>query len=279
MISMKELRSISLDFRRVSSNLLTTGHEQASVALTRFYKFINDTIWIHDLLQPIITETDYDFRKCFMRSDYRNQFQIPIDEKDHIKAQYDYIKYIIEANEVNILGQAMNHSMGERNFDNMVRTFFSDAFKPLIDYINDSISKEMILIEGDTAQTPAVNINNNYGTTNVQSTGTINSENTVNLVSDDIQRLIQKVMPSLEYMKDVPDEERASVQDDLESIQEQLVSIAPKKSRMQKALNGVKNFVKSFPMSLVVNVATTAIANTDWTALIQQIELFIASLG
>lgn len=275
---MKELRSISLDFRRISSNLLRTSYEQADVALTRFYNFINGTNWIYNLLQPIITETDYDFRECFMPSDSRREFVIPLDEKKHIKAQYDYMRYIIESEKVNILGLAMKHCINEKKFDDMVQVFFSDAFKPLIDYINDSISKEMILIGGDTTQVPAVNIGNNYGTANIQGKGTINSTNTVNLASNEIKQLIEKIMPSLEYIQDVPEEEKVSVQDDLESIQEQLVSATPKKNRIQKALNGIKEFVKNFPMSLAVNMATTAIVNADWVTLIQQIELFVASL-
>lgn len=278
MNQMKELRSISLDFRRISSNLLRTSYEQADVALTRFYNFINGTNWIYNLLQPIITETDYDFRECFMPSDSRREFVIPLDEKKHIKAQYDYMRYIIESEKVNILGLAIKHCINEKEFDDMVQVFFSDAFKPLIDYINDSISKEMILIGGDTTQVPAVNIGNNYGTANIQGKGTINSTNTVNLASNEIKQLIEKIMPSLEYIQDVPEEEKVSVQDDLESIQEQLVSATPKKNRIQKALNGIKEFVKNFPMSLAVNMATTAIVNADWVTLIQQIELFVASL-
>ena len=278
MNQMKELRSISLDFRRISSNLLRTSYEQADVALTRFYNFINGTNWICNLLQPIIAETDYDFRECFMPSDSRREFVIPLDEKKHIKAQYDYMRYIIESEKVNILGLAMKHCINEKKFDDMVQVFFSDAFKPLIDYINDSISKEMILIGGDTTQVPAVNIGNNYGTANIQGKGTINSTNTVNLASNEIAPLIEKIMPSLEYIQDVPEEEKVSVQDDLESIQEQLVSATPKKNRIQKALNGIKEFVKNFPMSLAVNMATTAIVNADWVTLIQQIELFVASL-
>ena len=278
MNQMKELRSISLDFRRISSNLLRTSYEQADVALTRFYNFINGTNWIYNLLQPIITETDYDFRECFMPSDSRREFVIPLDEKKHIKAQYDYMRYIIESEKVNILGLAMKHCINEKKFDDMVQVFFSDAFKPLIDYINDSISKEMILIGGDTTHVPAVNIGNNYGTANIQGKGTINSTNTVNLASNEIKQLIEKIMPSLEYIQDVPEEEKVSVQDDLESIQEQLVSATPKKNRIQKALNGIKEFVKNFPMSLAVNMATTAIVNADWVTLIQQIELFVASL-
>lgn len=275
MITHKELRSISLDFRRISSNLLTTGYEQADVALFRFYKYINETSWIYSLLEPIIIETDYDYRKCFMVNNGGGEFQIPADEKEHIKAQYDFMRYIIETDKVNILGLAMRHCMGENEFNRIVQKFFLDAFKPLIDYINDSISKEMILVESDAA--PVFDFEN-YGTANFQWTGTINSTNTVNLASGEIKQLIEKIMPSLECMNNVPDEERMSVKDDLESIQEQLVATAPKKSRMQKALRGIKEFVKSFPASLAVNVATTVIVNADWTSLIQQIELFISNL-
>lgn len=278
MKQMKELQSISLDFRRISSNLLRTSYEQADVALARFYNFINGTNWIYNLLQPIITETDYDFRECFMPSDCGRKFVIPLDEKSHIKAQYDFMRYIVESEEVNIRGLAMNHCINKKKVDDMVQVFFSDAFKPLIDYINDSISKEMILIEGNTTQVPAVSIGNNYGTANIQGTGTINSTNTLNLASNEIKQLIEKIMTSFECMQNVPEEEKMSVQDDLESIQEQLVSATPKKSRIQKALNGIKEFAKNFPMSLTVNMATTAIVNADWTTLIQQIELFTASL-
>lgn len=277
MISKKELRSISLDFRRVSSNLLTTGHEQAGVSLARFYKYINETGWIYALLEPIITETNYDFQKCFMADDRGREFQIPVDEKEHIKAQYDYMHYILE-NNVYIVGLAMRHCLGEKKFDNMVRTFFSDAFKPLIDFINDAISKEIILLEEENKQNMNVNIAANYGTANFQGSGVINSENIVNPISDEIICLIEKILPSLEYIKDVPVEQKESVQDDLESIQEQIASATPKKSRLQKALNGIKNFVIGFPKALAVNMATTAITNTDWTTLIEQIETFIANL-
>ena len=278
MISIKELRSISLDFRRVSSNLLTTGHEQARVSLARFYKYINETDWIYALLEPIITETNYDYRECFMADDDDGEFQIPVDEKEHIKAQYDYMHYILE-NNVYIVGLAMQHCIGEKKFDNMVRMFFSDAFKPLIDFINDAISKEMILLEEENKRNMNVNIAANYGTANFQGSGVINSENIVNPISDEIKCLIEKILPSLEYIKDVPVEQKESVQDDLESIQEQIASATPKKSRLQKALNGIKNFVIDFPKALAVNMAKTAITNMDWTTLIEQVGTFIASLG
>ena len=100
MISMTDLSLISLDFRRVSSYLLNTDYEQAEVALNRFYKYINETSWIFALLEPIINESNYDFRKCFMPNDHSDEFRIPLDEKDHIKAQYEYMRYIIEADKV-----------------------------------------------------------------------------------------------------------------------------------------------------------------------------------
>lgn len=276
MITKKELRSISLDFRRLSSNLLTTSYEQADVALARFYKYINETRWVYELLKPTVSESEYDFTECFMSNGDRREFQIPVDEKDHVKVQYDYMRYIVETENVNVFDLALKYRITEKKFDEMVREFLSDAFKPLIVFINDAISKELILLDEESK--PTVTIGTNYGTTNIQGTGTITSETTVNLVPDEISQLIRKIMPSLEYINDIPDEEKENIRDDLESIQEQINSTEPKKSRMQKALSGIKNFVASFPMSLAVNTATTAIMNTDWTTLIQQIELFITTL-
>jgi len=278
MISKQELQLISLDFRRKSSDLLMTKEENARAVLTRFYKYINDTNWIWELLNPIIKESDYDYRQCFMSDKYRHEFRIPVNETDHIKAQYDYMRYIIESN-INIISLAMPHCInGETYYDDMVRNFFSDAFKPLINFINNSITKEMIRIDGDKIQAPFVNIENNYGTANIQGTGTINSSNSVNIISDEIKQLIEKILPSLQCMNNVPPADKMNVQDDLESIQEQLTSSTPKKTRIQKALNGIKEFARQFPASLAVNMATTAIVNTDWFTLIQQIELFIATL-
>ena len=43
MISYRELRTLSLDFRRISSNLLNSDDDNADVNMIRFKKFIDET--------------------------------------------------------------------------------------------------------------------------------------------------------------------------------------------------------------------------------------------
>ena len=69
------------------------------------------------------------------------------------------------------------------------QSFISNAFKPLIDYINDAISKEIILLEEEQKQTPSMvqNIGSVYGSA-VQGT-TITSTNVTNV--NDNEKLLE----------------------------------------------------------------------------------------
>ena len=118
-----------------------------------------------------------------------------------------------------------------------------NTVKPLINFINDEISKEMILLEDEKKAAP---MTQNIGTVNgpviQQGSGSI-TLNTKNGVSaTDLNSLIEKLISSLPAITDTAAEEIESVKDDLESLQEQIYSSAPKKSRMQKALAGIKKF-------------------------------------
>ena len=55
MITLRELRTISLEFRRVSSNFLNCDDDTADVALIRFYSYLTKTESLP--LQNLISET------------------------------------------------------------------------------------------------------------------------------------------------------------------------------------------------------------------------------
>ena len=105
---------------------------------------------------------------------------------------------------------------------------------------------------------------------------TINNQNGIS--GEDLNGLIEKIMASLPEIKDVDTDEIDSVKDDLESLQEQAKSPTPKKTRMQKALDGVQKFFSDFGMKVAVTVAAKTVTEQDWTALIQQAGLFISKL-
>lgn len=206
----------------------------------------------------------------------------PVDEKQHFKAQFDYLEFLAERTPVNVLGEAMQYYHSSKKFTDIIQSFVCNTFKPMIDYINDAISKEMILIEAETkAPVPAVyqKIENNYGTANAQGTGTMTTANFSAAPVSDITDLLAKILPSLDSLSDIPRDEIDNVKDDLESVEEQLASSAPKKNRLKKAVRGIKKFFADFSMKVAVSMAAGAVTSADWSMLIQKLEEYIGVIG
>lgn len=282
MITLRELRTISLDFRRVSSNFLNCDNDTADVTLSRFYSYLKKTDWIWAFVSRTLSSTEFNFRDCFPEhSDGWREASIPVDEYQHFKAQFDYLDYLANRSPVNVLGEAMQYYHSSRKFTDIIQEFISDTFKPMIDYINDAISKEMILLEEEAkASAPTVyqRIENNYGTANAQGVGTLTSVTLTNDSVSDIGALIAKIIPSLELLDGIPQEEIDSVKDDFESVQEQIAAATPKKHRLQKAAAGIKKFFADFSMKVAVSLAAQSITTTDWSLLIEKIEEYISTL-
>lgn len=105
MITYTELRRLSLDFRRFSSNFLNSTDDTAATMIQRFKKYIDDTPFISGIISDAIGEVDYDWQNCFRQSKHSgwHEIEVPVDEACHVKAMYDYLDYII-SNGSNILG-------------------------------------------------------------------------------------------------------------------------------------------------------------------------------
>ena len=281
MITYAELRKISLEFRRLSSNLLRSDRENSDVSLARLMKYIETTPFIYETIHHAIDKVDFDFKDCFLiESTGWNGINIPEDEVCHLKAQYDYMNFILSEDKRSVSNEAYHYPHSSEHWSDIIREFLDNAVKPMIDYINDAISAEMIVIEEEKKMTPSIvqNIGSNYGTLNVQGSGRIVSTNKTSIMIDDINELLSKIHSAIDDITDVPDLDRESVKDDLDSIQEQINSPEPKRSRMQKALLGIKKFAKDFSMKLAVTLATGAVTGADWNLLIQKIEQFIGQL-
>ncbi len=277
-----ELRKISLEFRRVSSNLLNSNDYNADVNLSRFLKFINNNTFISHILSQKMTGVEFDFKKCFIidTSDWAT-FNIPLNEECHIKAQYDYLTYIDSSEKVTVRSQALKFFWSDRKINAMIQMFLEKSFKPLIDFIIDQISMEMMIMDeerkGFSGNTFIQNIENLNGAANQQISGTITTYNITNEM-EDMCSLIDKIINSLPYLSEVGIDDIESVKDDLEVIQEQIQASEPKKSRLNKALIGIKKFANDFSMKLAVSVASKVVTNSDWETLLQQIESFIEKL-
>lgn len=282
MITYTELRKISLEFRRLSSNLLRSVREDSDVALARLMKYIEATTFIHDTIHNAIDSVDFDFKQCFLIRDTGwNRVNIPEDEYCHLKAQYDYMNYILDDEKKSVGGEACKYPNSSKSWSEIIQDFLDTAVKPMIDYINDAISTEMIVIEEYEKKTiPSIvqNIGHNYGTLNAQGTGSIVSTNNINVAINEINELLSKIIPSIDNIADVSDDGMESIKDDLESIREQINSPEPKKSRLRKSLAGIKKFTEEFSMKLAVSLASGAVTSADWNLLIQNVEQFIGHI-
>lgn len=283
MITYTELRRVSLDFRRLSSIFMNSTDDNAATMIQRFKRFIDNTPCIAKIISDAIYTVDYDWRNSFGASDHSGWYEIdvPVDEACHVKAMYDYLDYIID-NGSNVLGVAMHYYHAKMKYDEIIQHFIDIAFKPLIDFINDAISKEMILMEEQKPTTITHSIGTVYGTVNQQGSGTINSETTVLMGNmeqiADIGELIDKILSHIDDIADIPKEAVESVKDDLESIKEQINTPAPKKKRLQKAVDGIKKFFGDFCPQFAASLAAYTITTTDWNAVISAVESLISSL-
>ncbi|WP_416330335.1 hypothetical protein [[Clostridium] innocuum] len=274
-----ELRKLSLEFRRLSSNLLNSTNDTADINLSRFLKFIDGNELISGILQDKISGVDYDFKKCYaIGCSGWADYNPPEDEACHIKAQYDYLNFINNENTVNVRSQAMNYCWSDKKINTIIQNFLDMAFKPLIDYINDQLSMEMIVYDEEEkamgGNTYIQNIETVNGSASQQNSGVINTYNTTNDTGSMLE-LIDKLLASLPEIQGVDAEEIENVKDDLEMVQEQLKTDNPKKNRIGKALVGIKKFAGDFSMKLAVTLAAGAVTGADWGILLQQLENFI----
>lgn len=274
-----ELRKLSLEFRRLSSNLLNSTNDTADINLSRFLKFIDGNELISGIIQDKISGVDYDFKKCYaIGCSGWADYNPPEDEACHIKAQYDYLNYINNENTVNVRSQAMNYCWSDKKINTIIQNFLDMAFKPLIDFINDQLSMEMIVLDEEAkamgGNTYIQNIETVNGSASQQNSGVINTYNTTNDTSSMLE-LIDKLLTSLPEIQGVGAEEIENVKDDLEMVQEQLKTNNPKKNRIGKALGGIKKFASDFSKELVVTLAVGAVTGADWGMLLQQLENFI----
>ena len=274
-----ELRKLSLEFRRLSSNLLNSTNDTADINLSRFLKFIDGNELISGIIQDKISGVDYDFKKCYaIGCSGWADYNPPEDEACHIKAQYDYLNFINNENTVNVRSQAMNYCWSDKKINTIIQNFLDMAFKPLIDFINDQLSMEMIAYDEEEkamgGNTYIQNIETVNGSASQQNSGVINTYNTTNDTSSMLE-LIDKLLASLPEIQGVDEEEIENVKDDLEMVQEQLKTDNPKKNRIGKALVGIKKFAGDFSMKLAVTLAAGAVTGADWGMLLQQLENFI----
>ena len=267
------LKIESIKFRRVASNFLNSTMDDCDVNLERLFNYIETSTYVQEIVHSVVNNVDFDFRSCFPSHDSDwLEMSIPPKVEAHLKAQYDYMKYICTTDSVNVQSEAFQYYYGKKKINDMIQSFAISAFKPMIDYIVDALAEMIILAEAENPHSAGTYIHNVQGAVIANNAGSVQINQTINPDAEKLLQMIQTAGTILSNSGDTS-ETLESIKDDLDSIVEQLQSEHPKKSRVQKALDRIKSFagtVCSDTASTMLSGALVAAASqVDWIAMIQ----------
>lgn len=247
MMNIIEYRKASLEFRRLGSNVLTTNYEEGNLHLIRLRMYIEKNEIIHEIISDKIKDVEDSYKENLIVSDGGwSYLNVSPNEDEHIKVVYYYLIDITKERK-DIRGIARCFHCSSTSWNDIIRNYMNKVFKPLIDFVIDSLSKEMMILESEKTVTHITqNISSNYGTANIAQ-GDIHSINTIDQNNiKEITDLITEVRGLIEGSELSP-ETKEEVVDDLETAKEQIESKQPKIIKLKKAFNGLKNFVVSIP--------------------------------
>ena len=144
---MEDLRKISFEFRRVSSDMLNSITDDNNVYLIKFREFIDDNKIIKDYIDSKVKYSSIDWQKSFIEEDcgYKSVIK-PKNKNDHIKAMYDYLVVMTDRNK-SLNGEAFNFHLGRCKVNERIQFYLNRVFLPLIHYINDYLIEEMISLQ------------------------------------------------------------------------------------------------------------------------------------
>lgn len=252
-MDIKELRKISLEFRRVSSDALYTTYEVGNLHLIRLRKYIEENQNLMKIIEDIIVGIEVDYNSEFIITDnYWIEYNVPVDKAKHIKAMWDYLKELTQ-DEKDLTGIGIRFQCDSTKYTDRIRSFISKIFKPLIDFLVDSLSMEIMLLEDELKDKINISqyIGQNYGTANVANRD-ITSTNYVNINEiQEVNKLISEIIDELNKINQ-SSEEIEEFKDDIEIIKENVNDKNPNITKLKKAYKSIINFIKDIPAKIVV---------------------------
>lgn len=256
MLDVKEYRSISIEFRRIASNLLKIRNTDGNIPVIRFKDYIDNNKIIHKIIADKIDNTQYDFHEYVTKGfSGWNKIDAPVEENKHIKAMYDYLSYIVD-NKISLDRIAFTFQCSSNKINDILQNFVELAFKPLIDFISDELSKTIIMMGEDKMN---IDMSNNQGSINLANHGSsINSNTTINKTDfDKMIEIIDIIISDIKKLE-FDSEEKENITDDMEVIKEQLQCSVEKPTRFKKAFNNAKAFLTN---SVLLTSAGVTLAN------------------
>ncbi|MBU3811602.1 MAG: hypothetical protein H9893_08140 [Candidatus Niameybacter stercoravium] len=245
-----EYKKTCNEFRRLASQMLRSTDEMGNAQLIRLRKFLEENPLISDIIKRRIEGVTCEEGIIYSTNGYWLAVKTPVDEAEQMRGIYDHlIEMTDEAR--SLLGIASKFHCSSRNINEIIRNYLDKVFKPLVDFIIAELGNEVIEMETSMNKGVNINIENNYGTNNIAQ-GNIQSTNVINGMETDINKikvLVEEIIGLLQQ-EELDEEVKEEIIDDLETIDEQLNQEQPKKIKLKKACEGIKQFIGQAPQKL-----------------------------
>lgn len=143
-VSKKELKKISRDFRMYSSRLLNTKYGNEIVDLNKFLNFIENEPLIFEFIERNNNET-FDIENIIRRKDYHDKYPIPVENDREIAFVYQLLKYA-QNKRRDFYSLSFGYGSGNK-IQNHIEAFNNEVIKPFIDHIRSHLENIFIEIE------------------------------------------------------------------------------------------------------------------------------------
>lgn len=251
-INKKELKIISYDFHCIGNRVIRVSYNEFLSVLKIFLKYIDETEIIKDYIS-ICKRNEYDVEKevnSVNLSWGRELFDLGITQEEEVFTVYSVLKYIDDKNiDIGQLGRGYASS---NKYRDIVKEFNNRVTLVLIQYIAAYLTKIGIEMGYDEEEKYMITINGGNGVqVNIsKDDSTINAVQNNGINTEELNNLIKSIKESLN--NDIPEEEKEMIEENIETIKQELSNNSPKKGLIKSCILGLKNVVESIPTAIVL---------------------------
>ena len=246
-LSKKDLKKISREFRSISSRLIQSSYEDILPILNIFINTIEKQEVIHEYIKNC-KKDDYDIEKEFeeVYGSWHCIFSLGNTVEEEVYTIYHILKYILDK-QVDITRISIGYSRS-KYFQDKVKAFHDRVTLVFVNHINtylmnistdmgyDEEAIHMITING-------TQVNISSGNSRLNAVQHNSSNETSELI-----KIIDNIRSSID--ESIPNDEKESILQSVETIQNQLESDNPKKGLVKTCLLGLNTTIMALPHAI-----------------------------
>lgn len=239
-----ELRKLLFKHSAEASNLLRSGYNDLSTALTRYLNFIDGQLVTRTFIEDCVANHlpasfDENTEIDEVNSAPYTIFEFPPSCEGECAVTYLILKTIVDRNLCQSTNLLLGYAHGSTKYDDMAEGFLNDVARRLVNGVNQAITLKGIELGLDESVTQVNNFGNSGAAIASQTVGgsstTINQSNGVD--ANALNNIIGKLESSL---SELSNENREIAADAIAAIKDALETPQPKPSILKSLWNTLK---------------------------------------